>query len=224
MSQVGSLQYFNSSPGKKVLMGITGLIWSGFVLVHMLGNLLIFVGADAYNRYAHALTSGFIIYVAEAALILSLLVHVFTAVRLTWANRRARGPQAYAMSPQGEKAPSLASRTMAIHGTIILVFMITHLLGFKYGTYYETTVDGVVMRDLYRLVVEVFSNPLAVAWYLLALGLLGAHLSHGFGSVFQSLGIMNRKNREFLHRLSIAYAVLVTLGFIAQPIYVFIMH
>lgn len=224
MSQAGSLNYFDSSPGKKVLMGVTGLIWSGFVLAHMLGNLLLFVGPEAYNRYAHFLTSGSIIYVAEAALILSILVHVVMALRLTWLNRRARGPQRYAMSPQGEKAPSLASRTMAVHGTIILVFLITHLLGFKFGTYYETAVNGVVMRDLYRLVVEVFSNPLAVGWYLLALVLLGMHLSHGFGSVFQSLGLMNRKNREFFRRLSMAYALLVTLGFVAQPIYIFIAH
>jgi succinate dehydrogenase / fumarate reductase cytochrome b subunit len=126
------------------------------------------------------------------------------------------------MTPSGAKGVSLASQTMAIQGTLILVFVITHLIGFKFGAYYETTVNGVVMRDLHRLVVEVFSNPVAVAWYVIALILLGMHLSHGFGSIFQSLGLRTRSNAEKLNKLSWAYAVIVAGGFLSQPIYVFL--
>jgi len=215
-------KYIFSAPGKKMLMGVTGLIWAGFVFGHMAGNLLMFVSADAYNSYGHFLTSGNIIYVVEAVLIATLLIHVSCAVSLTHENRKARGNNRYLMRPSGEKGVSLASKTMAIQGSLILVFIITHLIGFKFGTYYETTVNGVVMRDLHRLVVEVFSNPLAVAWYIIALLLLGMHLSHGFGSIFQSLGLRTRSNAQTLNKLSWTYAAVVALGFLSQPIYVFL--
>jgi succinate dehydrogenase / fumarate reductase cytochrome b subunit len=217
-----SFHYIFSTPGKKFVMGITGLIWAGFVFAHMAGNLLIFVSADAYNTYGHLLTSSYFIYFAEAILFLSLLIHVFCAVSLTKENKKARGNSRYAMTPSGSKGVTLASKTMAIQGSIILVFIIAHLVAFKFGTYYETTVNGVVMRDLHRLVVEVFSNPLAVAWYSLALILLGFHLSHGFGSIFQSLGLRTRTNAAKLNKLSWTYAVIVASGFLAQPLYVFL--
>jgi len=217
-----SFRYIFSAPGKKLLMGITGLIWAAFVFGHMAGNLLLFVSADAYNTYGHILVSSNFIYVAEAVLIAALLIHVACSVSLTLENRRARGNCRYAMNPVGPKGISVASKTMAIQGMLILVFIITHLITFKFGAYYETTVDGVVMRDLHRLVVEIFSNPLAVSWYTVALAFLGLHLSHGFGSTFQSLGIRTRANAESLNKLSWTYAVVVAAGFLSQPIYVFL--
>jgi succinate dehydrogenase / fumarate reductase cytochrome b subunit len=215
-------KYIFSAPGKKFMMGITGLVWAGFVLAHMAGNLLLFISADAYNTYGHLLASSNFIYIAEAVLILSLLVHIVCAVSLTIENKKARGNSRYAMTPSGSKGVSLASKTMAVHGSIILIFIITHLIAFKFGTYYETNVNGVVMRDLHRLVVEVFSNPLVVGWYTLALILLGFHLSHGFGSIFQSLGLRTRTNAAKLNKLSWTYAVIVASGFLAQPLYVFL--
>lgn len=212
--------FLGSSVGKKFIMGVTGLVWAGFVLGHMLGNLLMFVSADAYNSYGHLLTSGNIIYVVEAVLITALLAHVSAAVALTIQNRKAKGSR-YAVVPQGEKKANLASRTMAVQGSVVLAFIVLHIAMFKFGTYYETTVNGVVMRDLHRLVIEVFQSPGYVAWYVVALILLGFHLSHGVGSTFQSLGLMNRKNRHTFHKLSITYAVLVAAGFISQPIYAF---
>jgi succinate dehydrogenase / fumarate reductase cytochrome b subunit len=89
--------FFGSSVGKKYLMGLTGLVWAGFVLAHMAGNLLIFISADAYNKYGHFLTSGYIIYVAEAVLVAALLTHIFCAISLTRQNRAAR-PDKYAVS------------------------------------------------------------------------------------------------------------------------------
>lgn len=210
-----------STVGKKYVMGITGLIWAGFVLAHMAGNLLIFVSTDAYNAYGHAITSGNLIYVAETVLILALIAHVYTAFSLTAANRAAK-EQKYAVAASGEKRVSLASRTMAIQGTLILAFVIYHLITFKFGTYYETTVNGVVMRDLARLMREVFQEPAYVVWYVICLSLLGFHLSHGVGSVFQSLGLMNGRCRGVLRKLSLAYAAIVALGFIAQPLYLFV--
>lgn len=215
--------FLGSTVGKKYIMGITGLIWAGFVLAHMAGNLLIFVSSDAYNTYGHALTSGNLIYVAETVLVLALITHVFCAISLTKNNREAKQSR-YAVAAKGQKRVSLASRTMAVQGSLILAFVILHIITFKYGTYYETTVNGVVMRDLARLMVEVFQSPAYVIWYLVCLILLGFHLTHGVGSTFQSLGLMNGSYREGLRKLSLTYGVIVALGFIAQPLYLFIIH
>lgn len=215
--------FLGSTVGKKYIMGITGLIWAGFVLTHMAGNLLIFVSADAYNAYGHALTSGNLIYVAEIVLVLALIAHVYSAISLTKHNREAKQTR-YAVAAKGQKRVTLASRTMAIQGSLILAFVILHISTFKYGTYYETTVNGVVMRDLARLMVEVFQSPAYVVWYLVSLILLGFHLTHGVGSTFQSLGLMNGSYREGLRKLSLTYGVIVALGFIAQPLYLFFIH
>lgn len=213
--------FLGSTVGKKYLMGITGLVWAGFVLAHMAGNLLIFISHDAYNAYGHALTSGKLIYVAEAVLIFSLIAHIYTAISLTVANKAAK-PSRYAVAAGGKKKVTIASRTMAIHGLLILVFIILHIATFKFGTYYETTVNGVVMRDLARLMAEVFQSAGYVAWYVVALILLGFHLSHGVGSSFQSLGLMEGTYRNLWRGLSYCYAAVVVLGFIAQPIYLFL--
>ncbi|MCE3010695.1 MAG: succinate dehydrogenase cytochrome b subunit [Proteobacteria bacterium] len=220
MAVASARSFLLTSIGKKYLMGLTGLIWAGFVFAHMAGNMLIFVGADAYNKYGHFLTSGYFIYVAEAVLVLSLLVHVGCAISLTIENRAAR-PTRYAVTPNGSKGVTLASMTMAFHGSIILVFIITHLITFKFGTYYETTVDGVVMRDLHRLMIEVFQNPTYVFWYVISLVLLGFHLSHGVGSIFQSLGLRNDRTAPTIQKASCLYGVVVAAGFLSQPIYVF---
>jgi len=143
------------------------------------------------------------------------------AVLLTIENRRARGEQQYAVTPKGPKGGTLASRTMAIQGSLILAFIILHLATFKYGTYYETTVNGVAMRDLHRLVVEVFQNPGYVVWYVVSLVVLGFHLRHGVGSIFQSFGFKNDHYAPLIYITSIAYGIIVALGFIAQPLYVY---
>jgi succinate dehydrogenase / fumarate reductase cytochrome b subunit len=202
-------------------MGLAGLVWTGFVLVHMAGNLLIFVSPDAYNAYGHAITSGNIVYIAEAVLILALIVHVGLAFRLTMENRAARS-STYAVKAKGEKSATLASQTMGIQGSLILAFIILHIATFKYGTHYDTTVKGVVIRDLYRLIAEVFQQPGYVVWYLVSLVVLGFHLSHGVGSVFQSFGWMNGRHQPLLKKISYLYAGIVALGFISQPIYIFL--
>lgn len=213
-------KFFSSTIGKKYLMGITGLVWAGFVFSHMAGNLLMFVSPDLYNNYGHMITSGALIYAVEAVLIISLIVHVYCAISLTMQNKKARS-QGYAVGPNGSKGATLASKTMAQQGALILAFIISHILAFKYGTYYETTVNGTPMRDLYRLVVEAFTSPGFVAWYVIALVLLGFHLSHGVGSIFQSLGLRNAKTEPTIKKISVVYAAVVALGFIAQPVYIF---
>jgi len=221
MSAQAEVGFFGTTIGKKYLMGLTGLIWAGFVLAHMAGNLLIFVSPAAYNSYGHALVSGNIIYVAETVLVLALITHVFCAVTLTRKNRLSSGGSRYAVAASGAKAVAPASRMMMVHGTVLLVFIITHLAAFKYGSYYETTVNGVVMRDLHRLVLELFHQPGYVAWYVVALIFLAFHLSHGVRSIFQSFGLLNVNVENPIKKAAWGYAILVAAGFLSQPLYVY---
>lgn len=215
------VSFFSTTIGMKYLMGLSGLIWTGFVLVHMLGNVLLFVGADAYNSYSHLLTSGKLIYLIEGLLIASIVSHVALGIRLTIKNKQAR-PQGYAVAAVKDKSSTLASRTMIIHGPILLFFIIYHLITFKYGPYYETKVDGVVMRDIYKLVVEVFSEPAYVIGYLICMVLLGMHLSHGVSSVFQSIGFNHRAYENKIKCFGYAYSFVVMGGFLSQPIFVYL--
>lgn len=221
MSATTARPFFLTSIGKKYVMGVAGLIWAGFVLVHMAGNMLILISAEAYNKYGHAITHSPILYPAEIILVLALITHVFLAIQLTKENRRAHGGSRYAMESSGAKKASLGSKTMAIQGSIVLVFIILHLATFKYGPHYETTIDGVQMRDLSRLVTEVFKQLGYVIWYVIALIVLLFHLNHGVGSVFQSFGIKTQRTETGIKKLSMAYAIIVILGFLSQPIYVY---
>lgn len=216
------VSFIQSTVGKKYLMGLSGLIWAGFIFGHMAGNMTILVSPDMYNSYGHAIVSNkILLYGTEIALVFALVAHVTLALLLTKQNRDSRGTR-YASKPNGEKAASFASEWMAVHGSIILVFIILHLVTFKYGPHYETTVDGVVMRDLARLIYEVFSNPLAVGWYLVALVLLGFHLTHGVRSIFQSFGLLHPAYQPVIKKAGVIYSVVVAGGFISQPLFVFL--
>jgi succinate dehydrogenase / fumarate reductase, cytochrome b subunit len=218
------LEFFKSTVGRKYLMGATGLVWMGFILTHMAGNMLILVSADSYNSYGHAIVSNkLLLYSAEILLVVALIVHVFCAISLTLGNRGARDTR-YAMSPNGSKGSSWASKYMAVQGSAVLAFIILHLITFKYGTEYETNVNGIPMRDLHRLIVEVFQSPGYVAWYVVCLLLLMFHLSHGASSVFQSFGILERKMQDGIKKFAWVYALIVILGFLSQPLYVFLLH
>lgn len=214
--------FFSSTIGKKYLMGLSGLIWAGFVFVHMAGNLTILISNDLYNQYGHAIVSNKpLLFATEAILIVALVAHVFLAINLTLQNKKAKGIQPSA-GTNGSKAVSFASKSMIVHGSILLVFIISHLVTFKFGTYYETTVNGVVMRDLAKLMTEVFAQPGYVIWYIVSLILLGTHLSHGFGSVFQSFGLLHPAYQNKIKLASCGYAVVVTLGFLSNPIALFL--
>jgi len=212
--------FLTSSVGQKFLVAITGLGLSGFVLTHMLGNLLLFVGPDAYNLYGHKLTSTPLIYIAEAGLIVLFLTHLGLTLKLQLANRASRPIAPSELPSSCVKRASFASRTMALSGLMILAFAILHLVTFKYGTYYETTVDGVVMRDLYRLVAEEFQKEWYTGFYLICMVILFTHLSHGFTAAFQSLGLGSSRN-HWLKRAGWAFALIVGGGFFSQPLYMY---
>lgn len=218
------LQFFRSTVGRKYLMGMTGLVWMGFIFTHMAGNMLILVSPDLYNAYGHAIVSNkLLLYGTEAVILISLMVHVFCAIVLTMQNRAARDSR-YAVQPSGEKGAAVGSRYMAVQGSAILAFIILHLITFKYGTHYDTTVNGVPMRDLHKLIIEVFQSPAYVAWYVVCLLLMLFHVRHGAASVFQSFGILERKLQTPIRKMSWVYASVVVAGFLSQPLYVFLFH
>lgn len=206
-----------SSIGLKGLVGLTGLGVSGFSLMHMATNLLIIFNPIAYNKYAHALAVNPFLYPMEAFLASLFLVHLILAIRLYVRNRNVRGG-GYAVLPKN-KGTTFAARTMIYSGLLLLVFLVLHLWTFKFGTWYTVTYDGVEMRDLHRLVVEKFQSVPYVAWYIVSLIVLMLHLSHGVVAALQSVGLASSLNRK-LRCAGWAFALLVTLGFISQPLYV----
>jgi succinate dehydrogenase / fumarate reductase cytochrome b subunit len=178
---------FNSSVGTKILIGITGLAVFFYLVIHVAGNLLVFLGPAFFNKYAFTLESNPLIPVIEIGLLLIFLIHVYKTVRMTLANRQAR-PVSYARKNYAgaPSRKSLASSTMIFSGLWLLLFVIVHVKAFRYGTEYEWPAGG---RDLYRLEMENFRNPLVVGFYVLSMIVVGSHLWHGISSGFQSLGI-----------------------------------
>lgn len=215
--------YLASTIGRKQIIGVTGIGLSLFVLIHMLENMLILVGARPYNEYAHWLITNPLIHEAEIILLLLFVVHLSLALALSWKNWRSRDTR-YAMAANGPKRTSAVQKTLWAQGLIILVFVILHLITFKYGPYYTVNYGHGEIRDLHRLVLEVFRQPLFVAWYIVALIVLGFHLRHGVGSSFQTLGFSHPRYQPFIRCFTWAYALVVALGFITQPIYVYFIY
>lgn len=203
-------------------MGLSGLAMAGFVFGHMAGNLLVFLGPRVFNSYGHAIVSNKpLLYGTETGLLLAVFVHMICGIWLTRDNNNARKNRYEAPASHGKEA-SLPSRTMIHSGVVIAVFIVLHLLHFKFGTVYEITYDGVTMRDLHRNMLEVFSQPGYVAWYVFAVTLLGFHLKHGFEACWQSFGFRHPVYSKMIGKLSWAYSLVVALGFISQPLYVFL--
>lgn len=209
---------FMNSVTKKQIMGITGLLLCGFVLSHLLGNFLLVVGSDAFNKYSYTLTSNPLIYAAEAGLGLLFIVHIVLAIKLVLENKAARPIQYHSRKHSGRGA-TFASSTMPITGIITLVFLILHLINLKFGTHYETEVHGVVMRDMYRTTIEYFQNPLNVLFYVVCVSSLGFHVSHGFWSAFQSLGLNHPKYMPKLKCIAWGFGIFVAVGFSALSIF-----
>jgi succinate dehydrogenase / fumarate reductase cytochrome b subunit len=216
----------DSTVGRKYIMGASGLGLVGFVIVHLLGNLnLFFPGGTHFNAYAEKLQSlGPILTIAEVGLLFIILLHAFYAVRVTLSNKAAR-PEKYAMSKsKGEPSHSNASsRNMWITGAVIFGFIAIHVWQFRFGAGIEAgyvfDLNGEKVRDLYRLVSEVFHNPIWVAVYVGAMIFLGLHFRHGFWSAFQSLGVMSPRMSKGIYLLGATIAVLLAIGFLMIPIW-----
>lgn len=214
------IAFLSTSVGRKTLMGLTGLLLIGFLVAHLAGNLLIFVGPAAFNEYSHKLVSNPLIYVAEAGLLLLFVAHFVSGI-LVYRRGSAARPVKYEHKRWAgyTSNKSIASTTMIVSGLVMLVFVPLHIWTFKLGTYYATAADPEI-RDLYRLVIEEFRKPGYVVWYTLAMIVLGFHLWHGFGSGFESLGVHYRR---MLRRVGQGLAVVLSIGFLSIPVLVYLM-
>jgi succinate dehydrogenase / fumarate reductase, cytochrome b subunit len=217
-----------SSLGKKIFMGLTGLMLSGFIIIHLLGNLtLLNPDPDPFNKYAHFLTqqTGSVIYVAEFMLAAVFIIHFVYAIIIQIGNWLARSSRYKQVTWQRETSrKSIGSVTMIYTGIIILVFVVLHLFHFKFGEIIYYTPQGYEyeIRDLYSVVYTFFSNFWNVLFYVVVMILLGFHLSHGVWSAFQSLGLYGTRFTPFAYGLGSVFAVIMAIGFIFLPVWIFI--
>lgn len=214
----------SSSIASKFLIAITGIFLILFLVAHLAGNLLFIAGPDAFNEYSHKLISNPLIYVAEIGLVVIFLVHIVKTVGLVAGSYAAR-PQGYqkrkwAKTKNDKSRKSFSSSTMILTGTITALFVVTHLMTFKYGPYHETAAG---IRDLYSLQLAVFSSPFYVAFYVVAMIVIIFHLWHGASSAMQSLGFNNPRWAPRFIVGGRILAVVLGLGFAALPVYTFLL-
>lgn len=224
-----------SSLGKKYLMGFTGLVWVGFAIGHLIGNFLLFAGREAFNGYAYFLEHlghGMLIYVAEAFLALTIMIHVVNGVTVALLDKSAARPIGYQVkgNARGRTQKGLASQSMIFTGLTILGFLVLHLATFKFAYLLENVPDykfegtEIVTRDLYSVVVRRFSEGWYVGIYTAVMLLFGMHLKHGVWSAFQSLGLLNKKTTAPMISLAWVLAIVLSLGFLFLPVTVFVMN
>lgn len=204
-----------STIGRKVVMAVTGFVLFGFVFVHMLGNLQVFLpDHEAINRYGRLLREAFHgggIWAARIVLLGSVSLHVWAAWSLTRTSWKARPVPYKVVTPD---ASTYASRTMRWSGPILLLFIVYHLLHFTIGSVHPAFVEG----DVYRNVIVGFSVwPVSLA-YVIAMLALGLHLRHGAWSMLQTLGASHPRWDRVRNLGATVFTVIVVAGFIAVPL------
>jgi len=217
MSTLSNL--YHSTLGKKYIMALSGAGLFGFVVVHMLGNLQVFLGPEAVNAYAVFLKSKpVLLWSARLGLLALVFLHILTAVQLTLRNRAARTEKYDRNKPY---RASYASRTLMLSGAALFAFIVYHLMHFTVGLVdpaYLQLRDAADRHDVYRMTILGFSHPGVSAFYIASMALLCLHLSHGVGSAFQSIGFKNKHTATRIDRVSKILAVIVFLGNSSMPL------
>ena len=193
-------------------MAVSGCILFLFVVGHLIGNLQIYEGPDALNRYAVLLrTEPPLLWAVRIVLLAMVLLHIWSSVQLAARNISAR-PDGYVEKKAA--GSSYASRTMYWSGPIILAFVIYHLLDFTFGKVNPHFEPG----NVYGNVVASFQVIPVAAFYIVAMLLLCLHLYHGLWSMFQSLGIAHPRWTPLLRRGAAVVAILIAAGNISIPV------
>jgi succinate dehydrogenase / fumarate reductase cytochrome b subunit len=213
MAQAGLLRFWDSSVGKKIVMGATGLILVGFVVLHMAGNLQFFAGSERFNAYSHLLQVDIIelTWLLRVALLASVVLHAAAAYQLTMRNRAARPAGYVKHEPQ---VSTYAARTLRWGGVYLLLFIPYHILHFTTGTLHP----AFERSQTYGNVVVGFEAKWVVLFYLGAMAFLGLHLYHGAWAAFRTLGVARPSNDPLHRRLALAIAVIVAAGFSLLPL------
>ena len=217
--------FFSSTIGRKVVMALTGLFLILFLVVHLIGNLQLLKSdnGQSFNVYAQFMTSNPLIKVISYVNYAFILIHVIWSIMLTRRNRIARGPESYALS---KNSSHWTSRNMGILGTFIFIFLVIHLRSFWYEMHWggipTTTYEGTEYKNLYAVVEAAYTDIWFVVLYVVSMTLLAFHLFHGFGSVFQTLGLNHVKYNPVIRFLGVSFAVVVPALFALIPIYMYI--
>jgi succinate dehydrogenase / fumarate reductase cytochrome b subunit len=215
----GLTSLWRSTIGKKYVMAVTGLIWFGYLIAHLWGNLKIYAGPQYLNDYGGFLRTvgeplfGFsqLLWLARIILIPAFIVHIWAALQLTQRDRASR-PVAYTMRKNQES--TVASRTMIYGGLFILLFVIYHVLDFTFGTVNPSFEEG----NIYHNVVASFRVWPVAVFYVLAMLAVGLHLFHGIWSLFQTLGWNTARTNRLIRNVATFFALVLTLGNISIPL------
>ncbi len=216
-------KFLSTSIGQKFLMSITGLFLVKFIGVHLTVNLLLIFddSGELFNSGAHFMSTNPLVKIMEPLLGLGFIIHIFWSFFLEFQNWRAR-PVKYAKRNAVE-ASSWTSRNMLVLGALVLVFLVMHIIHFfwviKFAPHtMPVTAEG--MEDTYALVAGLFKESIAYClFYVLGGLLLGFHLSHGFWSAFQTLGLSNKNWLKRLQFIGKLYAIVIAVGFSIIPLY-----
>ena len=216
------LEFYRSAVGKKWVMAVTGIMLLGFVLVHMVGNLKIYLGAGDMNHYGEFLRELLVplvprtvaLWGVRLALIVAFALHIHAAFALTQMNDRAR-PTDYA-GDRVYTAANFASRTMRWTGVIVGAYIGFHLADLTWGQANPQYVRG----DAYNNLVASFERPAVAIFYVIANVLLGIHIFHGAWSMFQSLGLNNPKFNRWRLSFARTFATIIVLGNVSFPVLV----
>ena len=231
-------RFLTSSIGRKLIMALTGLFLITFLAVHLAGNLqLVFAGDEgtevgrAFNEYAYFMTHNPVIKFTSYGLYFFILLHSVQGIMLWLKNKAARGSQGYAVKANRVAGASKSSIYMGSLGTVILIFIIVHMVQFwaqmKFTNSVEPiTYDGAeyAVKNLYQLVATTYENIWFVLFYVVAMVFIGFHLFHGFESAFQTLGLNHPKWTPFIKLIGRAYSIIVPLGFAAIPLVMYARH
>ncbi|MCC6837320.1 MAG: succinate dehydrogenase cytochrome b subunit [Bacteroidia bacterium] len=213
-------KFLQSSLGKKLLMGLTGLFLVSFLIVHVSINACIYFndGGSTFNAAAHFMAHNPVIRVVEIGLFIGLILHAVQALMLTMQNNKAR-PVKYAV-PAGNVSSKWYSRSMGILGSLLLLFLVVHLANFWVPT--KQALFNDMEHDTFAGLKEVFSRWYFVAVYMVGVISLGYHLLHGFQSAFQSLGLNHKKYTPMIKSLGFWFSIIITLLFASMPITMFL--
>jgi succinate dehydrogenase / fumarate reductase cytochrome b subunit len=215
----------NSTLGRKLIMALTGLFLILFLTGHVSGNLLLFKGdgGQAFNMYAKFMTTNPAVKLLSYLTYISVIGHIVYSIFLTQHNKSAR-PVSYSTS-NGSSNSAWSSRNMGVLGTIILIFLVVHLQGFWYqmhwGAVPTVEYEGETYKNLFEIVSFAFQNELLVGGYVLAMVFLAFHLSHGFASAFQTLGLNHNKYSPAIKAIGQVYCIVVPTLFASMPLYIY---
>lgn len=218
------LRFWNSSIGKKIIVALTGLVLVGFLIGHLSGNMLLYVGREAMNDYAeflHDMLHGTGVWIARIVLLVCFVLHIVATVCLTRQNRASRQNR-YEFDDTVQASRS--SRIMIWSGLTILAFVVFHILHYTVRVSYDAkdfidvTADGAERFDVYGMMIKGFSFWPSTLFYIIAISLLCSHLGHGVASIFQTLGMRTRRNSSLIECGSKIFAVVIWAGFVSLPL------